>query len=665
MININHENRGRQDSVRAKKGGGFSVTDRLKSVASYRRADVTAVESSDGATAAIADHLPQTRVSRLDPKCLKRQTEDLENFKRDYENLQSTRINLPILRLISPRTKKLISQLPNPNPAELLAVERIQEQLAHRFNSNLYSRMAQMSDSVNDESLHSDVPNSQARNRILADSFNIRFSSNLPTAEIPSREGTPSTLFLGRLERKKQRERDFLQHQPNADIAKVRAATAVSKVKINESIISGTSSLQPLRQFSRTAFHAYGDKLIDPSPSLSSFNVTNPVHSKCINTSRSHAHGKVAALRSVEKPISNTEIFKNDGLINRLESNTMLIQEEHARADSYDTISNDIASVRKSIVKRSDDTTKATYNCGMEVSTLGHHSHSDAESEEYSVIPADGLSLVTAGTGTQCRLDDGSGLRHRDKDEIVNKMHSQKSTVAPCTVNTINSLRFMTSVNSTDEGAISEQCHLPDNLPVLSNSTYTEYKSNFELYVYNLKIRREKDTFVVKERQRSKGIIQQIEVEKQGDEHEAYLSQLCIGVERDLGIVLDKKYGLIKARKRSIMIILYYVCRMRERAVFSHWRTQTEESCHGRRHNATLLICQTFRAWSIRTYTRKRKESEALRARELSEKNEKLCTDARQKVIAIISLPLSTYSVLYQTVYIIIFIQYFHSFQFH
>ena len=639
MTSINYENLVKHDGIRPTKIGGSSVTDRLKRVTSCQGENVTACDENSGATATLADHLPQKRVSPLDPKCLKAQTEELEDFKRDYENLRSTRIKLPVLTLITPRTKKLLSLLPNPNPAELLAVERIQKQLTERQYSDLYSIIAQISDRTLDESRLSRVSYSDTGNRFSTDSFNIRFNSKLPTAENPLRLGTPSTLFLDRFEKEKQRERDVVQHQPNAN----RAATAVSMVRIKnkssessskatdmlerrESQVSGTLSLQPLRQSSTTAFHAHGHDFKAPSSSFYTSNLTHPVYSNCIDTSRLHTPSTVATLRSIEKPIVDTENLKRDALINRLEINTGSIQEENTVTDSHHNSFSNVASTNKSILEKSDDARKAPYNCGS--AFTAHNQHQ----VRFQTKSDDSLSYVAGGTRTEGELGDCDGLRSRSRNQIVNIEHSEECIAVPYTVNARNSPICITSVNSRDEGIISKENDLPDNLPVLSHSIYIDHRSKFEFHICNLKDRREKDTVLQREKQRLREIFEQNEVEKQEDEHEAYLSQLCIGVERDLGIVLDKKYAVIKARKRSILTILYYTSRMRESAVLSHWRIQTEKSCFGREQSATLLISRIFRGWFVRTNMRKWKDEEILRARELSEMNQRLCTDARQKV---------------------------------
>lgn len=75
-----------------------------------------------------------------------------------------------------------------------------------------------------------------------------------------------------------------------------------------------------------------------------------------------------------------------------------------------------------------------------------------------------------------------------------------------------------------------------------------------------------------------------------GDLHEAFLSQLCIGVERDLGLVLDRKYAAAKAHRDAATLILNTCGRLKVAEGFRHWAAQTRRSVWGERYRAAVAV---------------------------------------------------------------------------
>jgi hypothetical protein len=53
----------------------------------------------------------------------------LERFRRDYERMQASKVQLPTLSQLSPRTRRKMAVLPPPNEAELQAIEKIEQNL--------------------------------------------------------------------------------------------------------------------------------------------------------------------------------------------------------------------------------------------------------------------------------------------------------------------------------------------------------------------------------------------------------------------------------------------------------------------------------------------------------------------------------------------------------
>ena len=80
-----------------------------------------------------------------------------------------------------------------------------------------------------------------------------------------------------------------------------------------------------------------------------------------------------------------------------------------------------------------------------------------------------------------------------------------------------------------------------------------------------------------------------------GDRHEAFLSQLCIGVERDLGLVLDKKYAAAKAHREAATYLLNYCGGLKIAEGFRHWAAQTRRSVWMERYGAAVAVQRVAR----------------------------------------------------------------------
>ena len=80
-----------------------------------------------------------------------------------------------------------------------------------------------------------------------------------------------------------------------------------------------------------------------------------------------------------------------------------------------------------------------------------------------------------------------------------------------------------------------------------------------------------------------------------GDRHEAFLSQLCIGVERDLGLVLDRKYAAAKAHREAATYLLNYCGGLKVAEGFRHWAAQTRRSVWMERYGAAVAVQRVAR----------------------------------------------------------------------
>jgi hypothetical protein len=68
--------------------------------------------------------------------------EYLEKFKREYEAITKKTLDIPIMNLLSPRTRKKISQLPAPNDEEKTLIEKKHKQIGKLDPTVIYDMLS-------------------------------------------------------------------------------------------------------------------------------------------------------------------------------------------------------------------------------------------------------------------------------------------------------------------------------------------------------------------------------------------------------------------------------------------------------------------------------------------------------------------------------------------
>ena len=114
--------------------------------------------------------------------------------------------------------------------------------------------------------------------------------------------------------------------------------------------------------------------------------------------------------------------------------------------------------------------------------------------------------------------------------------------------------------------------------------------------------------------------------------HEMFLSDLCINVERELGLVLNKKYALAKARRKAIIVIIYYVERGRDSSALLHWKNQVRKCIKGQQNTAIIKLSRTIRGWLARTDVKKIRKNKLLQIKAEMLRQRRLIAAERYKV---------------------------------
>jgi hypothetical protein len=182
-----------------------TVSERLKLVSSRRNN-----EASYSRTEEFGQMVQTTSSRDLDTRNRKRFPKHIEDFKRDYEQLNASQINLPILSQLSPRTKRKIAQLPPPNTDEIAEIDKIQHDLLEVNRSNAYLKITAISD-LNLAKLHRNKQDDNNKHDIDLEIFNSKYKRQMPSADSPLVLEKQSTAFLDRLEKDRQRQQQMMQ----------------------------------------------------------------------------------------------------------------------------------------------------------------------------------------------------------------------------------------------------------------------------------------------------------------------------------------------------------------------------------------------------------------------------------------------------------------------
>jgi hypothetical protein len=182
-----------------------TVSDRLKLVSSRRNN-----EASYSPTDEFGQMAQTTSSKDMETRNRKRLPKHIEDFKRDYEQLNASRINLPVLSQLSPRTKRKIAQLPPPNKDEIAEIVKIQNELREVNTSNAYLKITEISD-LNLAKMHRNKQDDNNKHDIDLEIFNSKYKRQMPSADNPIVLEKQSTAFLDRLEKDRQRQQQMVQ----------------------------------------------------------------------------------------------------------------------------------------------------------------------------------------------------------------------------------------------------------------------------------------------------------------------------------------------------------------------------------------------------------------------------------------------------------------------
>ena len=217
-----------------------TVTERLQAVAKMSRtfhtSDLPADprNEKDAAAVSLIEHLLDTKIRPDDAKYNRELPRHLERFRRDYERMQASKIQLPTLSQLSPRTRRKMAVLPPPNEVELQAIAKIEADLQQQPVQKAYDKIADIASStlarqhllrgtMSLSSISDVLGPGRGEPGVAGDTFNPTFKARMPSSMNPLALDASSAAFLDRLkhdiERQKamqsdmeQRHRELLSH---------------------------------------------------------------------------------------------------------------------------------------------------------------------------------------------------------------------------------------------------------------------------------------------------------------------------------------------------------------------------------------------------------------------------------------------------------------------